>query len=116
MAPPKLDYSNSTYLTISTRVPPESILPSPASPSHSSFSQSSDSSSQGSDLSTSLSYVGPVGQLSNEYIYELHGVPSSNPPAREVQDVKRWLQEKEGVCAVEVMMPQTRSRRQHFEC
>ncbi|GAA5886155.1 hypothetical protein JCM16303_000068 [Sporobolomyces ruberrimus] len=118
MSPPKLDYSHSTYLTISTKVPPESILPLPSSPT-SSFSQSSQGSSQGSasDLggANTLSYVGPVGQLADEHIYEVHGVPSSNPPAREVQDVKKWLQEKDGVKAVEVMVPQQRSRR-HLEC
>lgn len=113
MTPPKLDYASSTYLTISTKIAPESILPSPSSPS--SYSHSSQGSSQSSELNTTLSYVGPVGQLPNEYIYELPGVPSSNPPAREVQDVKKWLQEKEGVKAVEVMVPQMRNRR-HFEC
>ncbi|GAA5949437.1 hypothetical protein JCM3765_003408 [Sporobolomyces pararoseus] len=118
MTPPKLDYSHSTYLTISTKVPPESILPSPSSPTTSSFSQGSSqgsSSNSSADLSSSLHYVGPVGELPNEHIYELHGVPSSNPPSLEVQDVKKWLQEKEGIKAVEVMVPQTRSHRR-FEC
>ncbi|GAA5842806.1 hypothetical protein JCM3766R1_007168 [Sporobolomyces carnicolor] len=121
MNPPKLDYSHSTYLTISTEVPPESILPSPSSPTGgpaSSFSQlpsSQDSAISSSDLGSSLSYVGRVGQLANEHIYELPGVPSSNPPSSQVQDVKRWLQDKAGVRAVEVMVPATRNRRR-FEC
>ncbi|GAA5912215.1 uncharacterized protein JCM6883_000601 [Sporobolomyces salmoneus] len=117
MNPPKLDYSHSTYLTLSTKISPESLLPTPSSsPSNSSsFSQSSQGSSCSSDLSSSLSYVGRVGQLPNEHIYELPGVPSSNPPSREVVEVKKWLQAKEGVSAVEVMVPQNRSRRR-FEC
>ncbi|GAA6014095.1 hypothetical protein JCM11491_004101 [Sporobolomyces phaffii] len=119
MNPPKLDYSHSTYLTISTQVPPESILPPPSSPT-SSFSQSSQESSRGSSTDagnphTALSYVGPVGQLANEHIYELSGVPSSDPPARQAEDVKQWLAAREGVKGVEVMVPQTRHRRR-FEC
>ena len=56
-----------------------------------------------------------VGQLPDEPIYELQDVPSSNSPSTRVEHVKKWLEEKLGVRAVEVMVPRTKSHRR-FEC
>ncbi|GAA5893242.1 hypothetical protein JCM5296_001646 [Sporobolomyces johnsonii] len=124
MPPPKLDYATSTYLTLSTASPSTVLAAAqqqPSSPSssqfsiHSTSSTTSSSSSSSDSLLHSLSYVGPVGALAHEHLYALPGVPSANPPAREVVDVKEWLARQHGVRSVEVLVPKQRTGRR-FEC
>ncbi|KAM0747602.1 hypothetical protein T439DRAFT_359383 [Meredithblackwellia eburnea MCA 4105] len=124
--PPKLTYNNKTYLTLSTHTPSSVLLSSsntddsdPDSPvsghSQSQSSTTSTSSSTGSSLLSSLSYVGPVGQLPNDHIYSID-VPTTNPPTEEVKSVKKWLERNvDGVSNVELMMPRKRAKG-NFEC
>ncbi|KAL8284041.1 hypothetical protein RQP46_005154 [Phenoliferia psychrophenolica] len=115
-SPPKLTYESKTYLTCSTSTPSlilpsssDSDLDSPTSSSSGSHSQDSSNSSTGSSLLSSLTYVGPVGSLPNDHIFSLP-VPTQTPLPDDVQEVKRWLENAEGVRNVEVMVPRKRSK------
>lgn len=122
--PPHLAYDRETYLAVSTHLPPKDLssdLPSPldgtdddVSPSSSLPASQTDTSSQSSSHSSlvgSLRYVGPVGQLvGSEHLYKLP-LPTEQPTRPEVQEVKQWLEGKEGVQAVQVMVPKQRTKR-----
>ena len=94
---------------------PSLVLPSasdsdPDSPSSAGHSQgSSSTSSTGSNLLSSLAYVGPVGSLPNDHIFSLP-VPTQDPLPDEVRQVQRWLEQAEGVQNVEVMIPKKRNK------
>lgn len=107
--PPKLVYDSNTYLTLS--LPTGSSLP--AVPSQSDTTDSPTSTHSSSELRNFLTYVGPVGQLSDSHIFSLP-IPTANPPQEEVKDVQKWLEQQKGVTDVEVLIPKMRSGRKTF--
>lgn len=105
-SPLKLDYSTTTYLAISSALPPVSIA---SAASNVPFA------STGSSSSPPLTYAGPVGALDNEHIFALPGIPSDSPPNQRAVEIKQQLERLGGVLHVEIMVPKQRASRK-FEC
>jgi hypothetical protein len=100
-SPPKLSYTSKTYLTVSS--PPTSLpFSPPIAPSSAISTQSTDQAHISGPLRATLAYVGPVGALSHEHLYSLD-VPTQDPVPAAVQEVKQWLEQREGVAGVQVM-------------
>lgn len=129
--PPSLIYESNTYLTLNTKsnipiTPPES---SPTTATHnnnnnnealtestSQRSTSSSSSSSSNSVLSTLTYVGHVGELPNDYLYCVPGIPTTNPPNNLINEVKNWLKIQDGINNVEIMIPKMRiSRNKNWE-
>ncbi|GAA5824147.1 hypothetical protein JCM10212_002481 [Sporobolomyces blumeae] len=109
MPPPQLDYATSTYLTLTSRSSPTSIL------SSSNASPASSSSGSGPAPSPQVSYVGTVGALPDEHIFEVRGVPSPTTAeqlSERVEEVKKRFEARDDVKNVQVLVPHQRARRQ----
>lgn len=96
--PPHLDYSRNTYISLKTSgQPPDKVDPP--------FSSSV------SNGHVTLYHIGRVGEMDDEHLYELKGVPSDDGIVNWVEDLQSWLRAQNGFDKVQVMTPSKRTKR-----
>lgn len=126
--PPKVDYESNTYLTInslsSTRINDlnnsiafennnnnnsiNELNPSSQRSTSSSSNSTLNSTTSSNSIISSLTYLGHVGELPNDYLYSIP-IPS-NQPSELVNEVKTWLKNQDGISQVEIMIPKLKKK------